>query len=256
MVGPDAIFNSPLPKDLVDPALRDLVLSIESYLRPSLRGANSAMDKVSARLAAGGLIVIRDAFEQGFAERMHQSLDSCKAWKVYEKYEEDFHYHHHNLYEEAEYPPDIVWCNKIFTSVPTKTWATRLSGRQCVGPTTFSASWYLPGDHSLPHDDAIASSAEANRQLAFVWHLAKDWRSEWGGALFWCSRALYLRPLFNTFVLFNVGPDTSHFVTQVSPYAQSKRLAINGWWTGPASTGTPIAPKPDRIDSDVSIEIY
>jgi hypothetical protein len=65
------------------------------------------------------------------------------------------------------------------------------------------------------------AAATANRQVAFVWYLAKDWRSEWGGALFWCPKALYLPPVFNTLVLFNVGPDTSHFVTQVSPYAQA-----------------------------------
>ena len=97
------------------------------------------MAEAGARLAAGALVVIRDAFEPAFAERMHQSLDSCKAWEVYEKYEEHFHYHHHNLYEEAEFPPDLMWCNRVFDSMPTKTWAAKLSGRQCVGPTAFSA---------------------------------------------------------------------------------------------------------------------
>ena len=58
-------------------------------------------------------------------------------------------------------------------------------------------------------------------------------------------------------LLFNVGPDTTHFVTQVSPYAQGKRLAINGWWTGPASTGKAVLPAPERIDAGgASIEIY
>jgi 2OG-Fe(II) oxygenase superfamily len=51
-------------------------------------------------------------------------------------------------------------------------------------------------------------------------------------ALFWCPKSLYLPPVFNTLVLFNVGPDTHHFVTEVSPYAQGKRLAIKGWGTG------------------------
>jgi Rps23 Pro-64 3,4-dihydroxylase Tpa1-like proline 4-hydroxylase len=89
---------------------------------------------------------------------------------------------------------------------------------------------YLPGDHALPHSDEGASAENNNRQVAFVWHLAKDWRSEWGGALFWCPKACYLRPVFNTLLLFNVGPETTHSVTPVSPYAQGKRLAINGWW--------------------------
>jgi Rps23 Pro-64 3,4-dihydroxylase Tpa1-like proline 4-hydroxylase len=248
--------DSPFPKNLVDPAVLDAVLSIESYLRPSLRGPGSAMEEVGARLAAGQLVVIRDAFEPEFAERMYRSLDACTTWRVYEKYEEHFHYHHHNLYKTSEYPPDLSWCDKVFDSAATKAWATRLSGRPCVGRTVFSASWYLPGDHSLPHSDAMASGPDAFRQLAFVWHLAKHWRSEWGGALFWCPKALYLPPVFNTLVLFNVGPDTSHFVTQVSPYAQGKRLTINGWWTGPASVWKPVVTTPHRIDSGVPIEIY
>jgi len=215
------------------------------------------MEKVGARLAAGGLVVIREAFEPAFAERMYQSLDACTTWQVYEKYKKHFHFHHHNLYQESEYPPDLAWCSKVFDSAPTKRWATRLSGRLCVGPTKFSASWYLPGDHSLPHTDSLVHEADTRRQVAFVWHLAKGWRSEWGGALFWCPKALYLPPAFNTLLLFNVGPNTSHFVTQVSPYAQGKRLTVNGWWMGPAETGTLVHPMPDQFDADgVQIEIY
>jgi hypothetical protein len=249
--------DPPLPKDLVDLAVLDAVLSIEAYLHPSLRGPGSAMEQAGARLAAGALVAIREAFEPAFAERMHRSLDACTTWRVYEGYKEHFHYHHHNLYRESEYPPDIAWCDKVFSSAATKAWATRLSGRPCEGPTAFSASWYLPGDHSLPHNDVRAHDGNACRQVAFVWHLAKDWQPEWGGALFWCPKALYLQPVFNTLVLFNVAPGTSHFVTQVSPYAQGKRLAINGWWTGPAATGKKVKPAPDRIGADgAPIEVY
>jgi Rps23 Pro-64 3,4-dihydroxylase Tpa1-like proline 4-hydroxylase len=232
------------------------VLSVEMYLRPSLRGSESTMKEVSARLAAGGLVAIREAFEPAFAERIYHSLDTCTTWRVYEEYQKHFHYHHHNLYQVNEYPQDLAFCSKVFDSTTTKAWVTRLSGRRCVGPTQFSASWYLPGDHSLPHDDNVATDV-FKRQVAFVWHLAKNWRSEWGGALFWCPKALYLSPVFNTLLLFNVGPDTNHFVTQVSPYAQGKRLTINGWWTGPGATGTPVRPTPDRIDTGgVQIEFY
>jgi thioredoxin 1 len=233
------------------------LLSIEAYLRPSLRGPVSALTDALPRMAAGGLIVIRDAFEPDFAERMYRSLDRCTTWRVYEGYEEDFAYHHHNLYHPEEYPADLAWCYKVFTSSSTKAWATRLSGRSCIGPAQFSASWYLPGDHSLPHNDIAESGEKFNRQLAYVWHLAKDWRSEWGGALYWCARAYYLPPVFNTLLLFNVGTESNHFVTHVSPYAQGKRLAINGWWTGPAATGGPVWKGPDRISTgSAQIEIY
>jgi len=252
-----AVPDQPSPMTSLMLRTRDAVLlSIETYLRPSLRGSGSAMKEISARVAAGRLVAIREAFEPAFAERMHRGLDACTAWRVYEGYEKHFHFHHHNLYEVSEYPPELAWCANVFDSAATKAWATRLSGRECVGPTVFSASWYLPGDHSLPHDDAIENVN--NRQVAFVWHLAKDWRPEWGGALYWCPKATYLPPVFNTLLLFNVGCGTSHhFVTQVSPYAQGKRLAINGWWTGPAATRKPEWSGPERIDADdVSIKIY
>jgi thioredoxin 1 len=236
-----------------DPSL----LSIENFLRPSLRGPGSALMDVAPRLAAGGLVEIRDAFEPDFAERMYRSLDHCTTWRLYENYEKDFSYHHHNLFNPDEYPADLTWCSKLFDSSSTKTLVTRLSGRSCLGPAEVYASWYLPGDHSLPHNDASDSGANFNRQVAYVWHLAKDWRSEWGGALYWCPKASYLPPAFNTLWLFNVGPESNHFVTHVSPYAQGKRLAINGWWTGPATTGDLVWEGPDRIDTgSAEILIY
>jgi len=261
VVGVDGVAlgapTAPTTTKVDGPPAADASPSIETYLRASLRGPASALAGAIPRMAAGNLIVIRDAFEQDFAERMYRSLDGCTTWHPYEGYEEDFAYHHHNLYHPEEYPADLTWCSKVFGSSKTKEWVTRLSGRSCSGPAQFSASWYLPGDHSLPHNDIAASGDSFNRQVAFVWHLAKDWRSEWGGALYWCARAYYVSPVFNTLLLFNVGPGSNHFVTHVSPYAQGKRLAINGWWTGQAATGEADWKGPDRIRAGSSeIEIY
>lgn len=230
------------------------LLSIETYLRPSVR---KLLADATPRMASGGLLAIRDAFKPEFAERMYRSLDSCRAWRVHEGGEQDFHFRHHNLYDPREYPQDLAWCSSIFESPGTKAWVARLSGRHCAGPAEFSASLYLPGDHSLPHNDVAAIDDDARRQVAFVWHLAKDWRPEWGGALYWCAKASYLPPAFNTLYLFNVGPESNHFVTHVSPYAQGKRLAINGWWTGPAETGSRAWKGPDRIAAgDAEILVY
>jgi len=236
-----------------DPSL----LSIETFLRPSLRGPGSALKAAIPRLAAGGLVAIRDAFESDFAERMYRSLDSVTTWRLFENYAEKFCYHHHNLYHADQFPADVAWCSKVFDSSSSKAWATRLSGRSCLGPTEISASCYLPGDHSLPHNDNVTTGKHYIRQLAFVWHLAKDWRSEWGGAFYWVPKASYLPPAFNTLYLFNVGPDSTHFVTHVSPYAQGKRLVINGWCTGMTSTGDPVWKGPDRVGAgSTEIAIY
>lgn len=229
-------------------------LSIESFLRPSVR---AALADAGPRLAAGGLVSIPDAFDAEFAERMHRSLDRCTTWRVHENYAERFAYHHHNLYHPEDFPEDLTWCSKVFDAQASKAWATRLSGRTCLGPTSILASWYLPGDHSLPHSDNVTTGAHFIRQLAFVWHLAKDWRAEWGGAFYWCPKASYLPAAFNTLSLFNVTPESTHFVTQVSPYAQGKRLTINGWWTGPTPTGAPAWTGPDRVGGDeTGIAIY
>jgi thioredoxin 1 len=236
-----------------DPSL----LSIDNFLRASLRGPGSALMDAGPRLAGGGLVAVRDAFEPDFAERMYRSLDSVATWRVHENFAKKFCYNHHNLYHADQFPADVAWCSKVFDSSSSKAWAARLSGRSCPGPTEISASCYLPGDHSLPHNDNVTTGQHYIRQLAFVWHLAKDWRSEWGGAFYWVPKASYLPPAFNTLYLFNVGPDSTHFVTQVSPYAQSKRLVINGWWTGSAATGESAWKGPDRIGTDgMEIVIY
>ena len=125
------------------------LLSIETYLRPSLRGPGSALMDAVPRLAAGGLVAIRDAFEPEFAERMYRSLDTCTLGACTRATRSDFHYHHHNLYDASEFPADLAWCSKIFDSPSTKAWATRLSGRSCVGPAEFSAS-LVPSRRPFP----------------------------------------------------------------------------------------------------------
>ncbi|MFS8084437.1 MAG: 2OG-Fe(II) oxygenase family protein [Acidobacteriota bacterium] len=207
------------------------VNSIEFFLNPKIVGNGDLERQISDHLINGDLIVIRDALQARFAERMFDCLDQFSNWKVYEGYEEHFHYRHHNIYEDKLFPPDLLWCSEIFGSDSSRSFIQRLSQRDCEGRTTFSASLYLPGDHSLPHDDFLGQQAE-HRQIAFVWHLTKNWQSNWGGEFFWCRKGRYVSPSFNSLVLFRVQPTNMHFVTTVSPQATGKRLAISGWWTG------------------------
>ncbi|KAH8093026.1 hypothetical protein JL720_5200 [Aureococcus anophagefferens] len=78
-----------------------------------------------------------------------------------------------------------------------------------------------------------AELAADTRTVAYVWHLSKGWRPEWGGALYWAGadHAVATHPAsFNTLVLFCVTTTSAHFVTTVSPHHEGKRLTFNGWW--------------------------
>lgn len=181
-------------------------------------------------LREGRAIVIPDAFRPALAEKIHAALAASTAWTPYQGVENDFHFSHHNISEPHSFPDVMIDLQAIFASTSTKRFMARLSGRDCAGELQFGASQYLPGDYSLPHDDAGQS-----RTVAFVWHLAKDWQADWGGALFWAQTGSYIRASFNTLTLFNVSPATIHFVTPVSPYATGRRISVNGWWTSSTS---------------------
>lgn len=213
-----------------------MITSLEFFLQRPVFANEDSKRQISDHLRTGGLVLIRDALQEAVALKMFACLDQYSDWKVYESYKTEFHYHHHNIYEGQPHPADLIWCRNIFASEPTKSLIQSLSQRDCSGDTVLSASLYLPGDHSLPHNDLLANQ-NALRQVAFIWHLTREWQPTWGGDLFWCPTNRYLTPSFNTLILFNVTPDSFHHVTQVSPYATSKRLAISGWWTGPSKDG-------------------
>lgn len=211
--------------------LSSMVSSLEFFLNPKVFEDDELKRQINDHLTNGNLVVIKDALKKPVAEKMFACLDQFSNWKVYEDYSAEFHYHHHNIYpDNALWPPDLTWCHEIFGSESTRALIQKLSGRDCTGHTVLSASLYLPGDHSLPHNDFIGQEG-AHRQVAFVWHLTKNWQANWGGDLYWCKKNRYISPSFNTLILFNVGDDSAHLVTTVSPYARSKRLAISGWWT-------------------------
>src|SRR5262249_10784204 len=198
--------------------------------------------RVAAGLSAGKLVLVRHALNESFAERMFRCLDTFDYWKLHETYSAanrdgepggPFQYHHHNIYDKDLYPADLRWCQAIFASAETRQFIGELSGQDCTGGTSFSASWYQPGDHSLPHDDRVVTDYLENiRNVAFVWHLTRNWRPDWGGALYWCPTLKYVPPSFNTLALFVVTSESTHFVTHVSPYAKAKSLTIKGWWLG------------------------
>ena len=206
---------------------------LRDVLCMDILGAES-LDQLGFHLKQGRLIVIPNAFQEDFAKEVHASLDQWPQWQVYESYGQGFfHFHHHNIYDTSQAPPEFLECAAIFSHDSTKGFIADLTARDCSGRLQFGASRYFPGDHSLPHTDVTSV-----REVAYIWHLTKDWDPGWGGSLFWCPTGTYVAPTFNCLMLFVVSTDSWHFVTTVSPYARGKRMAINGWWTRPV-------PKPE-----------
>jgi 2OG-Fe(II) oxygenase superfamily len=215
-------------------------VSLASLLKERFRDNPSALLEIEQKLHDGQLVVIQNALPVELADEVHQHLDSIplSLWQLNENFLPDgFCYRHHNLYDWSSFTPLLNRTLHMFHHPDTLAFISELSGRNCYGdlPTggnpPSSPSWYMPGDYSLPHSDHIG-----HRTVAYVWHLSKNWRPEWGGALYWAAHGEPLRDSFqhasyNTLVLFSVTPASTHMVTAVSPPAQGKRLAFNGWWS-------------------------
>jgi Rps23 Pro-64 3,4-dihydroxylase Tpa1-like proline 4-hydroxylase len=180
-------------------------------------------------LRSGRLVVVQNAFAPSYAEEIHAELVASCAWHPFEdvRKSRDFHFRHHNIYGEmGAFPPVLAECRRLFDSARMKGLMGDLTGANTNGEATLAASHYMPGDYSLPHNDATG-----NRTVAYVWHLTKEWERSWGGHFYWCRTGSYFAPSFNTLLIFKVHKHSDHFVCPVSPYATGKRLTVNGWWT-------------------------
>lgn len=206
--------------------------SVEKYLNPQLFEDPETIRDIMDRIRAGHAVVIRNAFRTEFAEAMHEALiNNLDTFQLHQVYEEDssFSCSHHNIYSTEDYLEIMNRTQDMLNSDESIRFFEELSGRDCSDGTYSTASYYKPGDHSLPHTDYYGP-----RTLAYVWHLTKDWNTGWGGHLYWANEHAsnaFLDPSFNTLVLFSVTAMSHHMVTAVSPEAEGHRLTINGWYT-------------------------
>tara|TARA_B110001452_G_scaffold102607_2_gene85165 strand:- start:279 stop:1244 length:966 start_codon:yes stop_codon:yes gene_type:complete len=201
--------------------------SLATYLSPA-HLANR--EDIGRRLRDGEVVVLQDAFRPEFAEMVHAELsDKSVAWELNEAYFPDGYAHrHHNVYDRESWSARLNATLDVFSDAASQQLMSELTGRDCSGPTQGAPSWYKDGDHSLPHTDWVGQ-----RTVSYVWHLSKNWRPEWGGALYWAQNdhAVATYPAsFNTLVLFSVTTRSAHFVTTVSPHHKGRRLTFNGWW--------------------------
>ena len=220
-------------EDSLERSLASGEATLQDVLNPQIFQDPSSLQTIRDRIQVGQLVVIKNAFRSDFAnyvwEDLYQQDDS--QWQLNAEFDRSgFGFSHHNIYDPEDFSKVMNETFAIFNHPNTKQYMEELSGRSCTREKEIyaSPSRYFPGDFSLPHTDRWE-----DRTIAFVWHLSKDWRPEWGGALYWCSELqerAYLPASFNTLSLFSVTTYSSHFVTAVSPHAKGKRLSFNGWY--------------------------
>jgi hypothetical protein len=217
--------------------------SLHDLLAPELQDPD-LLARISGWLQQGRAVVLPDALRPELAREVHEALEAHEAWQPLEVFEPFFHYRVHQLEDETLFPPALRACQQLFCSAATRQFVSELAGADCRGLPTFAASWYQPGDYSLPHSDAGQL-----REVAFVWHLTRDWNPRWGGELYWCPTSRALSPQFNWLTLFRVHPGSTHLVCPVAPRATARRLAVVGWWNrtagecaAPVASGEPMSP--------------
>lgn len=208
------------------------------------------VDKIGDWMRQGRAVLIPDALPPDFAEAVHRDLYGAERWTVTED-GHDFFHHRSSIISDLEgRSAALAACGRLFKSSATRRFIGELAARDCAAEAQVSATWYRPGEYALPHHD---TAANGSRSVAYIWYLTKDWRQEWGGALFWCPTGQYIRPGFNMLLMFAVTPSNIHFICPVAPTATGKRLAISGFWcqAEPASSAAPIAP-----DAVISPRMY
>lgn len=228
-------------------------------LNPRIFADPSAVERIGHWMRKGRAIIVPDALPIEFAAEVHQDLQQSGHWVASEGGHDFFHYRNCSMTHLRGLTPALTRCARLFSNITTRNFIRDLTDTDCAGETGVAASWYRPNDYALPHDD---SSLNDPRSVAYIWYLTREWRPEWGGALFWCPTGQYILPQFNTLIMFKVTPTNIHWVCPVSPSATGRRLAINGFWNrskrdAPLISGSPksfISPRAYGLaDPDESI---
>lgn len=215
---------------------------LSQMLNPRVSGDAALVEKIGGWIRQGRAILIPDALPAEFAEEVHRDLDRSTRWTLSEGGHDFFHYRNSVIGRIDGLSVALTRCHRLFASAATRRFVAGISGQDCSGEAHVAAAWYRPYEYALPHNDAAGNSL---RSVAYIWYLAKDWRREWGGALFWCPTGQYVSPAFNVLVMFSAVPSNFHFVCPVSPATTAKRLTINGFWHRSEPVDLPGPPAPD-----------
>lgn len=103
------------------------------------------------------------------------------------------------------------------------------TSKQNIVTASAQGTCYDKGYFLTRHNDVTPSEG---RVYAYVLGLTKQWHPDWGGLLQFYqqdgSPTESYAPMYNSLTLFEV--EKIHAVTYVTPFANSKRLSITGWF--------------------------
>jgi hypothetical protein len=114
--------------------------------------------------------------------------------------------------------------------------ARAITGDPGIDFADAQATRYEPGHFLTRHNDGIESK---NRRAAYVLNFSEDWRAEWGGILEFIDDDGHIAegyvPKFNSLNVFKVPQ--LHHVSCVTPFAETPRFSITGWFRSRSSRG-------------------
>lgn len=220
--------------------------NLRDLLNPKIFSDPALVDKIGGWIRQGRAIIIPDALPADLAERVHRDLEGSTQWSLVEGGHDFFHHRNCVIESLEDRSPALTECSLLFKSTATRRFIGELSGRDCAGEAGSAAAWYRPGEYALPHDDTAANDT---RSVAYIWYLTKDWRQDWGGALFWCPTGQYVSPRFNVLTIFQVAPSSVHLICPVALTATAKRLTINGFWHRAERRTPPLPIAPEAVVS-------
>ncbi|PIN74387.1 hypothetical protein COV20_00490 [Candidatus Woesearchaeota archaeon CG10_big_fil_rev_8_21_14_0_10_45_16] len=106
----------------------------------------------------------------------------------------------------------------------------KITSVELTGKLDLSGTLYKNTHHLLPHDDKLEG-----RKVAFIYYLSSLEKKDGGALALYSAKdgkplkiAKRIQPQFNTFIIFQVLPESFHEVEEV--IVNKERLAVSGWF--------------------------
>ena len=201
--------------------------------------AFSDIDAIRAGLSAPYL-VIRNALVPEIAEKLYTSLhgfadfDSEDESIFKGRTPEGYRYNRLSLgMASNRAPAEVRSLNAYLNSNEILKLMQSISNRAC-SEFAGNIAVFKEGHYIQRHNDMYSENRTKtnvlSRSITFNYFLTRDWRPEWGGQFVWENPKNVINPEFNTLVMFLVGPDSHHHVTEVRGNGDNDRIALTGWF--------------------------